>query len=64
MFRDFFVPFLDGLLAGLAYHFVSGNLFGINVVALIPLPQFASSAIVFGILVLIIDYILRDVIRL
>ncbi|MBI2084084.1 MAG: hypothetical protein HYT70_00505 [Candidatus Aenigmarchaeota archaeon] len=64
MIRDLLISFLDGFLAYLAYFVLSGNLFGINVVSLIPLPMVASSAIVLGVLVLVIDYVVRNVIRM
>lgn len=63
MLRDFLIPFLDGSVASLVYFALSGNLFGINIVSMIPLHPLASGAIVFGTLVLVIDYIIRNVIR-
>lgn len=52
--------FLDGVLAGIIF-----NLAGNFVLVYLPsLPFGISSAFVIGILVLIIDFILREVVRL
>ncbi len=61
--REFIVPFIDGFLAGLLYFAVTTFL-GFDIASYIPIHPLASSAIVFGVLVLIIDYIIREVVRI
>jgi len=52
--------FLDGVIAGILYNFIGGLIAGF----IPPLPFGLSSAIVLGILVLIVDYILHNFARL
>ena len=59
MFRDVLIAFLDGAIAGLVFSFI-GNILN----SYLPgLPSFISSAIVIGVLVLIVDLILREAIK-
>lgn len=52
--------FLDGAIAGILYNFAGPLIAGF----IPPLPFGLSGAIVLGILVLIVDYILKNVARL
>lgn len=60
MLKGLLRAFLDGAIAGLLYNFVGGLIASY----LPPLPFGLSGAIVLGILVLVIDYILQNVARL
>lgn len=59
MLKDLIRAFLDGAIAGILNTF-----FGGYVTSYIPLPALLSNAIVLGILVLIVDYILNRFARL
>jgi len=60
MLKGLLRTFLDGAIAGILYNFVGGMIVGY----LPPLPFGLSGAIVLGILVLIVDYILQNFARL
>ncbi len=60
MLKGLLRAFLDGAIAGLLYNFVGGLIASY----LPPLPFGLSGAIVLGIFVLVIDYILQNVARL
>lgn len=60
MLKALLRTFLDGVIAGLLYF----NIGGFIVALLPPLPFGFSSAIVLGILVLIVDYILQNIAKL
>ena len=60
MLKDLVIAFLDGLVAFLIFNLVGGFVLGY----LPNLPFNIGSAILFGILVLIVDYILREVAHL
>lgn len=60
MLKGLLRAFLSGAIAGILYNFVGGIIVGF----LPPLPFGLSSAVVLGILVLIIDYILQNYARL
>lgn len=57
MLKNLLRVFLDGFIAGVIYNFVGGLLVGYLPI----LPFGLSGAIVLGILVLIVDYILHNV---
>jgi len=60
MLKGLLRAFLDGAIAGILYNFIGGFI----VVYLPPLPFGLSGAIVLGVFVLIIDYILQNFARL
>lgn len=60
MLKTLLRTFLDGAIAGIVYLNVGGLITG----ALPPLPFGLSGAIVLGVLVLIVDYILHNFARL
>ena len=60
MFKDLLRTFLDGVIASVLYTLLGGFILPI----LPPLPFGLSDAIFFGVLVLIIDYILKNLARL
>ena len=60
MMKGLLRTFIDGFLAGILYNFVGGIIASF----LPPLPFGLSGAIVLGILVLIVDYILQNVAHL
>lgn len=60
MLKDLLRLFLDGVLAGIIYNFAGGYVVGF----LPQLPAGIAGAVVIGILVLIIDFILKDAVRL
>ncbi|MEM5797249.1 MAG: hypothetical protein QXD72_02975 [Candidatus Aenigmatarchaeota archaeon] len=60
MFKNLLRAFLDGVIAGILYNFLGGFIAGF----LPPLPLGLSGAVILGIFVLIVDYILQNVARL
>lgn len=60
MLKGLLRTFLDGVIAGILYNFVGGLIASY----LPPLPFGLSGAIVLGILVLIVDYILQNFAKL
>ena len=60
MLKNLLRAFLDGVIAGVLYNFVGGYI----VLFLPPLPFGLSGAVVLGILVLIVDYILSNFAKL
>ncbi len=60
MLKNLLRAFLDGAIAGILYNFVGGMI----AAYLPPLPFGLSGAIVLGVLVLVVDYILQNVARL
>lgn len=59
MLKGLIRPFLDGVIAGILNFYV-----GTLISSFIPLPPIISSAISMGILVLIVDFILREIVHL
>ena len=60
MLKALLRTFLDGVVAGILYNLIGGLIIGY----LPPLPFGISGAIVLGILVLIVDYILHNFAKL
>ncbi|MBI1979110.1 MAG: hypothetical protein HYS62_03580 [Candidatus Aenigmarchaeota archaeon] len=60
MLKDLLRTFLDGAIAGILYNFVGGLISTV----IPPLPFGLSAAIVLGILVLVVDYILKNLAKL
>jgi len=60
MLKSLLRTFLDGVIAGILYNFVGGMI----AAYLPPLPFGLAGAIVLGVLVLIVDYILQNFARL
>lgn len=60
LLKNLLRPFLDGVVASILF-----NIIGSRIVSYLPpLPFGLSNAIVLGVLVLIVDYILENVLRL
>jgi len=59
MFRDLLIAFLDGAIAGLVFNLIGPTL----ATYLNSLPSMLSSAIILGVLVLVVDLILREAIK-
>lgn len=60
MLKNLLRTFLDGVIAGILYNFVGGTI----VALLPPIPFGISGAVVLGVLVLIVDYILHNFAKL
>ena len=60
MLKNLLRTFLDGAIAGILYNLIGGMIVGY----LPPLPFGISGAVVLGILVLVVDYILHNFAKL